>query len=65
VKEITVYKKSLTTRQVLEKKLGAAKASAFINGLKDIHRNSKYFSGIYRQSAMMKERLDSVTAGRR
>lgn len=59
-----MHKKILTTRQVLEKKLGAERAEAFINGIKDMHRNSKYYGGIHNRSAM-KERPHSVTAGRR
>ncbi len=54
----------MTTRQLLEKKLGAAKAAIFINGLKNIYRYSKYYGDCYEDLPMRKLLSSVIVNGR-
>lgn len=56
--------KRITTRQLLERKLGAAKAAIFINGLKNIYRNAKYYGDYYDDIAMRNLLIASLANGR-
>ena len=55
---------ALTTRQLLEIKLGTANAAIFINGLKNIYLNAKYYGNYYEDTAM-RNMLNSVFVNRR
>jgi len=56
--------KRITTRQLLERKLGAVKAAIFINGLKNIYRNAKYHGDYYDDTAMRNLSITSIANGR-
>ena len=56
--------KVTTTRQLLERKLGAAKAAIFINGLKNIYRNAKYYGDYYDDTAMRDLLTSPIARGR-
>ena len=56
--------KTLTTRQLLEIKLGAANVAIFINGLKNMYQIAKYYGDYYEDTAMG-NLLNSVFADRR
>jgi len=57
-------KVTTTTRRLLERKLGAAKAVIFINGLKNIYRNAKYHGYYYDDTAMRDLLINSIARGR-
>lgn len=56
--------KITTTRQLLEKKLGAAKAAMFINGLKNIYRHTKYYGDCYEDTVILKLLPTLIANGR-
>lgn len=56
--------KAITARQLLENKLGVAKAAIFINGLKNIYRSAKYYGNYYEDTAM-RDMRNSIFANRR
>lgn len=57
-------KKEVTMKELLEIKMGEAKTAVFINGLRDIYENGKYF-GDYYVDIVMKDKLGSIDADRR
>jgi len=52
--------KRISTRQLLERKLGLAKAAIFIEGLKNIFRNAKYYGDEYVDTAMRDLLITSI-----
>lgn len=57
-------KKEVTMKEFLEIKMGEAKTAVFINGLRDVYENGKYF-GDYYVEIVMKDTLGSIDADRR
>ena len=57
-------KKVITSKELLTMKIGEAKTAMFINGLRDVYENGKYF-GNYYVDIVMKDKLGTINADRR
>lgn len=54
-------KKVLTTKELLMMRMGEAKTAVFINGLRDVYKNGKYF-GDYYVDIVMKDKIGTIDA---